>query len=194
MRLFLSVIIVLRDQELAVARIVRGALQAVREVAGEDQAIELIAVDEGSGDNTLSHLSILQHKLSELRVLEAPKRGRGIQAAVRIARGQSLMFVDHNVEPRILRWGVQALQDGHRAALVSGEVLAISRDFSPQLAKLRGGLVAAERTVAKALAKQGVTPAWGDVPSRDLKQKAVLLLRRSVGQIGLSWLDRPLGI
>ncbi len=190
----LSIIIVLHDQEVTVARIIRGALQAAREVVGPDEPIELIAVDERSSDNTLSHLSILQHKLPELRVIEARKRGRGIQAAVQVARGQSWLIVDHSVEPRILLWGIQALRDGHRAAVVSGEVLGISRDLGTRLSKLRGGLVAAEQTIAKTLASQGVTPAWGDVPQRGLKRRMAMLLRRSVDQVGLIALADFLGV
>ncbi|MGB1274987.1 MAG: hypothetical protein ACPG77_04490, partial [Nannocystaceae bacterium] len=59
---------------------------------------------------------------------------------------------------------------------------------------LRGGLVAAERAVARVLEREDLKPAWGSGPRRGLKQRASLMLRRSVGQIGLSWLDRRLGI
>lgn len=194
MNLSLSVIVVLHEQETAVARIVRGALQTAREALGPDGSLELIAVDERSGDNTLSHLSILQHKLPELRVLEAPKRGRGIQVAARVARGKTWIIVDHNVDPKILRWGIESLRKGHRAAVVPGEVLVVDAKLGHGLSKLRGGLVAAERAVARVLEREGLKPAWGSGPRRGLKQRASLMLRRSVGQIGLSWLDRRLGI
>jgi hypothetical protein len=187
----LSVVLMLRNREPAVARMVRRAAELGR---GGPGSFEVLALDEHSGDNTLSLLSVLHAKVPELRTMQEVREGTAVAEASRMARGERWLLLDRLVEPELLRWGVRQLAAGHRAAVVPGEILAVEARLGAHvLGQLYGGLVSAQQAVERELESRGGHVAWRPAPDRGLAERALLFLRGRLGWVGLGQLDRPLG-
>ncbi|WAS93842.1 hypothetical protein [Nannocystis punicea] len=194
MQLSLSVILLLRNREPAVTRMVRRAVDVVRSVGAKGRPFELLAVDQTSVDNTLSLLSVLHARLPELRILQDVRQGMAVIEAARAARGERWLLVDRLVDPQLMTWGLNQLENGKRAAIVPGEILAVEAKLGAQvLGNLTGGLVSAQQAVEHELAARGQRPAWSPAPDRGVAERAALFLRQRLGWVGLSQLDRPLG-
>jgi hypothetical protein len=188
----ISVFLLLRDLEPTVARLVRSANVAAASIGAE---CEILALDERSGDNTLSVLSLLHRTIPALRTFQDLPRGGALQEGARVARGAVWLILDHPVEdPELMRWALrEVLEHGKAAAIVPGEVLAIdAATGATVLAALRGGLVSAQRAVAAALVNQG-TLARRPAPDQGLAGRALLFVRGRLGRLGLPHLDRPIG-
>jgi len=84
-----SVIVPFRDHE---DKVGRACLQIAKHFRDHKQAFEIIAVDQGSGDNSRSVLALLQGELPELVVTV----GGGYRAGSRVAKANVLVLV--NVE------------------------------------------------------------------------------------------------
>jgi hypothetical protein len=189
----LSVILMLRNREPAVAGMVRVAVELGRASAGTG-GFEVLALDENSGDNTLSLLSVLHGRVPELRTLQEVREGTAVATASRMARGEHCIYFDRLVDPELARWGVRQLAGGHRAAVVPGEILAVEARLGAHvLGNLYGGLVSAQQAVEAAMDARGGHVAWRPAPDRGLAERALLFVRRRLGWVGLGQLDRPLG-
>ena len=194
MQVQLSVMLLLRNGEPAVAAMVRRAAELGRSVVGEAGRFEVLALDEHSGDNTLSLLSVLHSKLPELRTMQEVREGTAVAHAARTARGQHWLFMDRKVDAELLRWGVRQLASGQRAAIVPGEILGVeARIGAHVLGNLYGGLVSAQQAVTRELAARGARPVTRPAPDRGLTERALLFLRGHLGMVGLGQLDRPRG-
>lgn len=193
-----TVIVPLRDQEKRVAATIRGADEVGQYVTRPEESIpapiglEIVALDERSGDNTLSVLSLLHSQLSTLRTLQDLDRGTSIRRAASVARGDAWLVLDHPVDPRLAAWGINQVLRGQRAAIIPGELLAVDRALGLSvLGGLRGGLVSAQRAVARTLRKQNVPPAWSPPAEHGPVQRARLFVRGQLPRLGISWLDKP---
>ncbi|MEM6990233.1 MAG: hypothetical protein AAF721_07045 [Myxococcota bacterium] len=193
-------IIPLRDQEKRVASIVRGASDiADQEIASEPGGeptgplgLEILALDERSGDNTLAVLSLLHGQLGNLRTLQDLDPGTSIRRAASVARGRVWLILDSTVDPRLAAWGLGQVLRGQRAAIVPGEILAVDRALGATvLQSRRGGLVSAQRAVQHYLRAQNTPPAWSPSSKRGAVDKARLYVRGRLGRLGMAWLDRP---
>jgi hypothetical protein len=205
MKLDLSIVLCLRDAERSAAAMVRRAAAVGRELApapvddgSADAArapafsFEILALDESSTDNTLSVLSLLHPQFGELRSIQDLEPGTAVMRAARAARGRVWLILDRDVDPELATWGIEQVLRGHRAAIVPGELLAVERGLGQAtLGWLRGGLVAAQRELERALAAQGRAPARSPAPDRGIKDRARLLLRGRLSRLGLSAFDRP---
>lgn len=194
-----TVIIPLRDQEKRVASILRGAadipaLHTASERGSEPDAVslEILALDERSGDNTLAVLSLLHAQLDNLRTLQDLDPGTAIRRAASVARGRVWLIIDNPVDPRLAAWGLGQVLRGQRAAIVPGEILVVDRALGATvLGSRRGGLVAAQRAVQHYLRTQNTPPAWSPSSKRGAVAKARLFVRGRFGRFGMAWLDRP---
>jgi len=63
---------------------------------------ELIAVDEGSGDNSVALLALLRPTIPELRVLHGASPGRGFALGAAAARGRVLWLIEPDSATRSL--------------------------------------------------------------------------------------------
>lgn len=189
-----TVLLVLRDIEPAVAGMVRDVAELVSSLPGPPTS-EILALDEHSGDNTLSVLSILHQRHPELRTLQDVARGQALQLGARVARGRTWLIVDRPVAPELLRWALrQVHEQGQAAAVIPGDVLAVdARVGALALQGLRGGLCSAQSAVERFLRRRGDTPAWRPAPHRGVTERALIFLRSRLGRLGLPQLDRPLG-
>ncbi|MCA9684625.1 MAG: hypothetical protein KC457_20740 [Myxococcales bacterium] len=152
---------------------------------------ELLALDQSSRDNTLSVLSILHAKLPELRSIQELEPGTAIRQAARHARGRVWLIVDAPFDIERGLWAARQVFCGDRAALVPGEVLAVHRSLGQAaLGWLDGGLVSAQREVEAMLRAHDQRPAWSPPRDRRVKDRARLLLRRSLSRLGMPGYDR----
>jgi hypothetical protein len=192
----ISVILPVRDQENAVASLVRCAAAIEDHVRWPEErsppTLELLAIDERSGDNTLAVLSVLHGQLPNLRTLQDVEIGRGIRRASRVARGNVWLVLDHAIDPALAGWAVSQVLSGQRAAIVPGELLAVDRSAGAEaLRTLTGGLVSAQSAVVRYLRARGEAAAFSPAPDRRTLSRARLLLRSSLTRLGLSRFDKP---
>ncbi|MCA9659613.1 MAG: hypothetical protein KC486_14815 [Myxococcales bacterium] len=187
----LSILLVLRDIEPAVAGMVRDA-QEIGASLANGGGFEILALDERSGDNTLAVLSILHARVPELRTLQDLSRGSGVMQGTRVARGRRWLIVDHPVSAELMRWAVVQLRDhGHPAAIVPGEVLAVEAGVgAAHLYELRGGLVSAQRAIERGLGRESRRAAWRPAPSRGCAERALHFVRRRLSGISLNLRER----
>jgi hypothetical protein len=205
MKLDLSIVLCLRNVEPTVSTMVRRATALGRALAddppGPDDGrdapddvftFEVLALDQGSRDNTLSALSVLHGQFAELQTIEGLEPGTAVMRAARVARGRVWLFLDRDVDPELVHWGARQIFRGHRAAIVPGELLAVERGVGQaSLGWLRGGLVAAQEAVEKTLEARGEHPVRSPAPDRGLKERARLILRGRLSRLGFGAFDRP---
>lgn len=176
----LSILLLLHDLGPAVTTMVRDARELGDALAGET-GFEILALDERSGDNTLSFLSILHAQVPELRTLQDLGRGSGVSQGARVARGRRWLLIDRPMSAELLRWALLQVRDqGHPAAIVPGSVLALTASTGiTALYDLRGGLVSAQRAVERNLRKTGSQQAaWRPAPEHGAARRALLYLQR----------------
>ena len=199
MKTDVTVIMPARDVERSVAAMVRTAVKIEdlverppeRQGAGP-LVFEHIALDERSGDNTLSVLSVLHGQIPNLRTLQDLAPGTSIRRASAVARGDVWLVIDHAVDPELAGWGLSQVLRGQRAAVVPGEILALDRHVGTEvLRSLSGGLVSAQNAVVRYLRARHEQPAWIPPTQRSTVARARLLVRGSLGRLGLTRFDRP---
>src|SRR5262245_60998833 len=106
------------DAERMVAPLVRSAVATRDCVLAREQgrdrplAFELLALDERSGDNTASVLSVLHGQVPYLRTLQDLDRGTAIRSASRVARGDVWLAIDRPVDPELAAWAVVQVLGG----------------------------------------------------------------------------------
>ncbi|MEM6291209.1 MAG: hypothetical protein AAGA54_08085 [Myxococcota bacterium] len=188
-----TIILPVRDQENDVASLVRGAVRVEEYVdtRGESLSFELLALDERSGDNTLSVLSVLHGQIANLRTLQDVEPGAAIRRAAKVARGEVWLILDHAIDPELAGWAVTQVFRGQRAAFVPGELLAVERDLGSLLLRHHGGLVSAQNRIAKHLKGRRESAAFSPAPDGSTKARAKRLLRGGLGKLGLGRFDRP---
>ncbi|MEM9491036.1 MAG: glycosyltransferase, partial [Myxococcota bacterium] len=79
------------DDEEVIGKAVRTLAQCLREQA---LAFEIIAVDDGSGDNSMSVLALLRRLIPELKVLATRVKGRGYSVGAEQSQGKVLWFCE----------------------------------------------------------------------------------------------------
>ncbi|HFE46398.1 MAG TPA: hypothetical protein ENJ18_13035 [Nannocystis exedens] len=188
MSIDLSILLLLHDLGPAVTTMVRDARELGSVLAGE-AGFEILALDERSGDNTLSFLSILHAQVPELRTLQDLGRNLGISQGARVARGRHWLLIDRPVSTELLRWALLQVRDqGHPAAIVPASVLALTASTGiAALYDLRGGLVSAQRAVERNLRKTGSQrAAWHPAPEHGVARRALHYLQRQLirGRLG----------
>ncbi|EDM80167.1 hypothetical protein PPSIR1_35992 [Plesiocystis pacifica SIR-1] len=214
----LSIALCLRDDETRLPEMARAAAEVASSLAAELEAgewrdtttppqrgereeatisgdlplrHELLALDEGSRDNTLSVLSILHRKLPELRSIQDLPRGTAVRQLARTARGRVWLIVDAPFEVDRALWAARQVFCGDPAALIPGEVLAVGRNLGQAaLGWHRGGLVSAQREVQAMLDSHGQHAAWSPPRDHGLRQRATLFVRGRLGRVGLGHFDR----
>ena len=193
----LSVILPLRDAEAIVAPMVHGAAALVPQLAGLGQlgtpvGFEILTLDERSGDNTLSVVSLLHGQVSQLRTVQDVEPGTALARASQVARGRLWAIMDRPVSDDLARWAIEQVACGHRAAIIPGEILAVERELGREsLTRRNGGLVSAQSAVRRTLARRGEQPAFSPAPNRGILGRALLRAREAAGRVGLGRLDRP---
>lgn len=191
-----SVIVPLRNREHEVASTIRAAADITQHVRSPEGgtpeiALEILALDERSGDNTLSVLSVLHGQIPGLRTIKDVVLGTSLRRASKIARGDVWVVLDHAISPASAAWALNEVLRGARAAVIPGEVLAMEGRLGLRLlAESRGGLIAAQREVVRFLRKRGEHAVVSE-PDQGRKPRVRALLRRGLARLGLGRSDRP---
>lgn len=85
-----SVVLPFGDDEDLIGTAVRRVSAHLRE---RGLSFEIVAVDEASGDNSHAVLALLRPDMPELRIANAPGRGRGFASGAQRARGRTLWLI-----------------------------------------------------------------------------------------------------
>ena len=191
-----SLILPLHDQEAETAATVRSAASIAQRVPPppdrEGLGTEILALDQRSGDNTLSVLSLLHGKISNLRTVQDVEPGHALRRATRVARGAVWLVMDSPLDPELGAWGVGQVLRGHRAVIIPGEMLVIDQPLGVTvLPRLAGGLVSAQQAVTRHLRGQNVQPLRSPSSKKGAAHRARLFVRGQLGRFGLGRLDRP---
>jgi hypothetical protein len=190
-----SLIVPARDAEAWVAVVVRQAAriqQLVETNLGRPVEFEVLVLDERSGDNTLSVLSVLHGQIANLRTVQDLEPGTALRRAARVARADAWLVVDHPVDPELAAWAVGQVLRGHRAALVEGELLAVDRHSgSASLGARGGGLASAQAAVVRYLRKRGDRPVRSPPSDARRLARVIWFLRANLATLGFGRLDRP---
>jgi Glycosyl transferase family 2 len=121
-----TAVVACRDDE-------ESAGHTVRRVASHLRALglraEVLAVDEGSADNTLALLSLLRRALPELEVVAGAAPGRGFVRGAQLARGRALVLIDARSEAPLsaLGFALQRVAGERDAVAVGGRYLVLHR-------------------------------------------------------------------
>jgi glycosyltransferase involved in cell wall biosynthesis len=152
-----SVIVPFTDDEEHVGAFVR---RVVRHLEGLRLTFEVLAVDEGSHDNSAALLALLRTTIPQLKLLVARPR-QGVASAARVARGRVLWIVDPKRAATPLASFSLAharVRDGAVDAVVlEGRWIACRRTRSWQVVdKLRGRDRAIEKRFVRCAARAGL--------------------------------------
>ena len=192
----LSIVLSLHDAEPYLARLVKGLVAMIEELERQHESrleFEILAMDERSRDNTLAVLSLLSGRIDELQAFQDIPRGTAIMRASRLASGKTWLILDHNVDLELARWATSEVMRGHRAATVPGQLLALEGELAEaHLAWIRGGLVASQREIKRALAQRGERPLRHPNPRRRMLDRLHRRARAQMARFGLARFDRPL--
>jgi hypothetical protein len=122
----LTAVVACRDDEERVGHTVRRLATHLR---GLRLPFEIIAVDEFSGDNTLTLLALLRREIPELKVVPGAAPGRGYVRGAGLARGRAVLLVDARCEAPFaaLGFALGRLAEGFDAAAVHGRYLVLRR-------------------------------------------------------------------
>lgn len=153
-----SVVLPFGDDEDAIGPAVQQLAAELRELG---LTFEILAVDEDSGDNSHAVLALQRARVPELRVIHAPRRGRGADAGAARAQGRVLWIIDPHKALSSLTGAADAIrsvQTGavdavvmHDAFIVANRVRAL-----PATTGLRGFRDARQRRLARRLAAGGL--------------------------------------
>lgn len=158
-----SVIVPFADDEDCVGALVRRAAHHLEALG---VAYEILAINEGSGDNSVALLSYLREHLPALTLLSAP-RGVGFANGAAVARGRALLLWEpaQAAAPLApLSWARARLDgDALDVAVVPGRYTLCRRARSWRaLARARGHGAAFERCLVRYATRHGLrveTPA-----------------------------------
>lgn len=153
-----SVVLPFGDDEDAIGPAVQRLAAELRTMS---ISFEVLAVDEDSGDNSHAVLALQRARVPELRVIHAPRRGRGADAGAARAQGRVLWIIDPHKALGPMTGAaeaIRAVREGtvdavvmHDAFIVANRVRAL-----PALTGLRGFRDARQRRLARRLAAGGL--------------------------------------
>jgi glycosyltransferase involved in cell wall biosynthesis len=122
----LSVIVACRDDEERAGHTIRRVAAHLRRL---ELRAEIFAVDEGSADNTLPLLALLQRELPGLQVIAGAAVGRAFVRGAAVARGRALLLLDARSEAPLAALGhaLERLARDRDAIAVAGGYLVLHR-------------------------------------------------------------------
>lgn len=133
-----SVVMAVRDHEDRVGHQVKEVASHLRSLG---RTFEVIAVNDGSRDNSLSILELLAARLPELRVVRASAAGRAYQRGAVEARGSILLLLGEVERMSLapLGWALARIAAGRDAVMLRGRyVVGRTLAVVPVIARVRG--------------------------------------------------------
>jgi hypothetical protein len=122
----LSVILAVRNDEERVGHQIRSVASHLRRLG---LRFEILAVNDGSADNSLSIATLLAANVPELRVLSRNVSGRAFLRGVSEARGAAVVLLDasRTVSFAPLGWALSRLAAGREAVILRGRYIVARR-------------------------------------------------------------------
>ncbi|MEZ4398730.1 MAG: glycosyltransferase [Kofleriaceae bacterium] len=153
-----SVVLPFGDDEDAIGPAVQ---RIASELRSQGVCFEILAVDEDSGDNSHAVLALQRARVPELRVIHAPRRGRGADTGAARAQGRVLWILDPHKALGAMTGAAEAIAQVkagdvdavvmHDAFIVANRIRAL-----PAFSGLRGFRDARQRRLARRLAAGGL--------------------------------------
>jgi hypothetical protein len=122
----ISVVLTVRDAEEVVGHQVRTL---AAHLASLGRSFEIVAVNDGSRDNSLPMLELLADRLPELRILRASASGRAFLRGAAEARGALLILMEAGRPTSLaaLGWALSRLAAGREAVILRGRYIVARR-------------------------------------------------------------------
>jgi len=122
----LSVVLAVRNDEERVGHQIRSAASHLRRLG---RTFEILAVNDGSADNSLSVATLMAASIPELRVLPRNVSGRAFLRGVAEARGAVVVLLDagRTVSFAPLGWALSRLGAGRQAVILRGRYIVARR-------------------------------------------------------------------
>jgi hypothetical protein len=175
----LSVIVPFGDDEDTVGALVS---RAAAHLAAQGTAFEIIAVDEGSGDNSVALLAYLRERMPALSI-RAAEPGTGFAAGARVARGRTLLLWEParaHAPLGPLAWARARVDGAVDVALVPGRYVAARRARAWRaVERARGRGATFERQLARQARRHGLLVAAPERPAAPLARFMSLLRLRA---------------
>jgi hypothetical protein len=122
----ISVVITVRDNEDHIGHQVRAIAAHLQSLG---RSFEIVAVNDGSRDNSLSILELIAASHPWLRVARANAAGRAFLRGAGEARGTTLMLLEGGKQPPLapLGWALSRLAAGREAVILRGRYIVARR-------------------------------------------------------------------
>ncbi|MSP60740.1 MAG: glycosyltransferase [Myxococcales bacterium] len=122
----LTAIVACRDDDEHAGHTVRRIAAHLRQLGLRS---EILAVDEGSADNTLALLALVRREVPELEVVDGAGPGRGFIRGAELGRGRALLLIDARTETPLSALGLalRRIADERDAVAVGGRYLVLHR-------------------------------------------------------------------
>jgi len=134
----ISVVVAVRDGEDRIGHQVKEVASHLRSLG---RTFEVIAVNDGSRDNSLPILELLAARLPELRIVRADAAGRAYQRGVVEALGSILLLLGQaeRISLAPLGWALARIAAGRDAVMLRGRyVVGRTLAVVPVIARVRG--------------------------------------------------------
>ena len=122
----LSVVIAVGDQEDSIGHLIRNVASHLTELG---RSYEILIVNAGCGDNSLSIASVLAATMPEIEVLARDAAGRAFLRGTSEARGDVVVLVDASKPTSLapLAWALSRLAAGRDAVVLRGRYVVARR-------------------------------------------------------------------
>jgi len=122
----ISVVVTVRDHEEVIGHQVRAA---ANHLASLGRTFEIVAVNDGSRDNSLAMLELLAARLPELRILRTSAAGRAFLRGAAEARGGVVVLMEGGRPASLapLGWALSRLAAGREAVILRGRYIVARR-------------------------------------------------------------------
>jgi Glycosyl transferase family 2 len=122
----ISVVLAIRNDEETVGHQVRAVAAHLR---GLGRTFEIVAVNDGSRDNSLSIVSLLAPRIPELRLVSSNVSGRAFLRGTSEAKGSIVVLMEggRTVSLAPLGWALSRLEAGREAVILRGRYIVARR-------------------------------------------------------------------
>ncbi len=152
----LSVVVAFQDSEDSIGHRVHSLAAHLRSLRA---SFELLAVNDGSHDNSAALLSLIQSDVPELRVLHADVSGRAFLRGAAEARGAVVVLMDAEQPAPLgpLGWALGRLAAGREAVILRGRYIVARRLLAlPVIVRAAGRGAAFERSFERRAGELGI--------------------------------------
>lgn len=133
--------------------------QVASHLKGLGVSFEILAIDEGSGDNSLFVLTLAHREIAELSLVGGAAPGRGFARGAELARGSILILIDPRVEAPLapVAIAMRRIEDGADAVVFPGRMVIARRARTWQiLSRLRGRLPGLDALLSRRARRAGL--------------------------------------